>query len=89
MAVETVTVDLSLATKGGRKLGKLTKGDQGSPSFLKLLSFIYSHAHTLFGSFLPPAPHFHPLPPTPSITNNKKDKALLLVEIRIVIQRDS
>jgi hypothetical protein len=28
--------------------------------FFKL--FIYSHVHTLFGSFLPPAPLLHPLP---------------------------
>jgi hypothetical protein len=28
--------------------------------------FIYSHVHTLFGSFLPPAPLPHPLRPPPS-----------------------
>jgi hypothetical protein len=27
--------------------------------------FIYSHVHTLFGSFLPPAPLPHPLSPSP------------------------
>jgi hypothetical protein len=26
--------------------------------------FFYSHVHTLFGSFLPPAPLPHPLPPS-------------------------
>jgi hypothetical protein len=29
--------------------------------FLKKLLFIYSHVHTLFGSFLPPAPGPHSL----------------------------
>jgi hypothetical protein len=35
------------------------------PDFFFLLLFIYSHVHTLFGSFLPTAPGSHPLSPTP------------------------
>jgi hypothetical protein len=66
------------------------------------LKFIYLYVHTLFGAFLPPAPLPFPLPPSPSLpgrtcsalffnfmSNNKKDKAFLLVEIRIAIQSDS
>jgi hypothetical protein len=34
-------------------------------SLIFLLLFFYSHVHTLFGSFLPPAPLFHLLPPSP------------------------
>jgi hypothetical protein len=33
--------------------------------FLKKFLFIYSHVHTLFGSFLPPTPLPKPLPPIP------------------------
>jgi hypothetical protein len=33
--------------------------------FLIFLLFIYSHVHTLFGSFLPPAPLPHLLTPSP------------------------
>jgi hypothetical protein len=33
--------------------------------FLVYLFFIYSHVHTLFGSFLPPISHPHPPSPTP------------------------
>jgi hypothetical protein len=66
--------------------------------------FIYLYVFTLLGPFLPPTPHTHPLPPHPTwlpgcpflqfcwredISNNKKDIAFLLVEIRIAIQRDS
>jgi hypothetical protein len=36
-----------------------------SLSFYLLLLYIYSHVHTLFGSFLPPAPLPQPLPPFP------------------------
>jgi hypothetical protein len=73
-------------------------------SFLK---FIYSHVHTLFASFLPPAPLLPTSPATPLCIqaepvlhlslillkrrhkHNKKDKVVLLVELRIAIQRDS
>jgi hypothetical protein len=64
--------------------------------------FIYSHVHTLFGSFLLPVPLPHPLPPFPPSVlplslillkkrhkHNKEDKAFLLVELRIAIQRNS
>jgi hypothetical protein len=71
--------------------------------YLFLLLFIYSHVHTLFGSFLLPAP-FSTLSPPPlpfqnlfcalllflwraEISNNKKDTAFLLLEIRTGIQR--
>jgi hypothetical protein len=70
-----------------------------------LLLFIYSHVHTLFGSFFHPA-FPHPFPPAPrqfqagpvlplSLILLKKrhmikiDKAFLLVELRIAIQKDS
>jgi energy-converting hydrogenase Eha subunit F len=33
--------------------------------FYFIFLFIYSHVHTLFGSFLHPAPLPHPLPPSP------------------------
>jgi hypothetical protein len=33
--------------------------------FIYFLLFIYSHVHTLFGSFLPPAPRPHLWPPFP------------------------
>jgi hypothetical protein len=73
--------------------------------FIYLL-FIYSHVHTLFGSFLHsfPLPHSYPHPsqfqagpvlPLSLIllkkrqSHNKEDKAFLLVELRIAIQRDS
>jgi hypothetical protein len=64
----------------------------------------FSHVHTLFGSFLPPtpsptlsAPRFQAEPVLPLSLillkrrhkHNKKDIAVLLVEIRIAIQRDS
>jgi hypothetical protein len=64
--------------------------------------FIYSHVSTLSVPFLPPAPHSLPLPSLPGRicsalfcnfveekTRNNKDKVVLLVEIRIAIQRDS
>jgi hypothetical protein len=68
--------------------------------------FIYSHVHTLFGSFLHPAPFPHPVPPSPPQfqgpilplslfllkkrhKHNEEDKAFLLVDLRIAIQRDS
>jgi hypothetical protein len=35
---------------------------------LFIIIIFYSHVHTLFGSFLPPAPFFHPLPPYPLIS---------------------
>jgi hypothetical protein len=69
-----------------------------------LFLFIYSHVHTLFGSILPPAPPHIPPPPVVAGRNgsplsliflkrrhkhSKKDKAFLLVELRIAIQRDS
>jgi hypothetical protein len=68
-------------------------------SFFKL-SFIYSHVHTWFGSFLPcpPSPFSPPLPPllpgrtcSALISNkhNKVDKTFLLVELRVAIQKDS
>jgi hypothetical protein len=70
-------------------------------SFFLLL--IYSHMHTLFVSFLPPSPvspfplHFKadPVLPLPLILlkrrhkHNKEGKEFLLVELRIVIQKDS
>jgi hypothetical protein len=67
--------------------------------------FIYSHVHTLFGSFLPPVPH--PLPSSLPLfqsgtilplslillkkrhEHNKEDKAFLWVELRRAIQKDS
>jgi hypothetical protein len=65
-------------------------------NFLKV---IYSYVHALFGPFLPTAPSLSPPPPLASrqnlfcpflqfcwredTSNNKKDKAFLLVEIRI------
>jgi hypothetical protein len=64
--------------------------------------FIYSHVHTLFGSFLPSAPsptllslprfQAEPVLPLSLILlkrrhkHNEEDKAFLLVEIRIAIQ---
>jgi hypothetical protein len=55
--------------------------------------FIYSSVHTLFGHFSPAYPTSS-FPLTPPIveektSNNKKDTAFLLVEIRIAIQRAS
>jgi hypothetical protein len=69
-------------------------------SFKKNLLFIYSHVHTLFGSFPPPTallPHFKAEPVLPLSLillkrrhkHNKKEKALLLVELRTAIQKDS
>jgi hypothetical protein len=81
-----------------------------SPLYLFIylyLLFIYSHVHTLFGSFLPPAPFPHALLPSPpqfqavpilSLSlillkkrhkHNKEDKAFLLVELGIAIQKYS
>jgi hypothetical protein len=74
--------------------------------FIYLFIFIYSHLHTLFGSFLHPAPlphsasllpQFHADPVLPLslillnkwLKHNKEEKAFLLVELRIAIQRDS
>jgi hypothetical protein len=69
--------------------------------------FIYSHEHTLFGSFLLPPPLHAPLLPSPPQFQagpvlalslillkkrhkpNKEDKAFLLVELRIPIQKYS
>jgi hypothetical protein len=70
--------------------------------------FIYSHVHTLLGSFLPPALRPHPLSSSPPPRfqaehvlllplillkrrhkHSKKDKVVLLVELRTAIQRDS
>jgi hypothetical protein len=62
--------------------------------------FFYSHVHTLFRSFLPPAPLPHPVFPSPLSSRqvlfclyhykpNKEDKAFLLVELRIAIQKYS
>jgi hypothetical protein len=61
---------------------------------------IYSYVHTLIGPFLPPALCLSPQPPPrfqaepgsnnclwEDISNNKKDKAFLLVEIRKAIER--
>jgi hypothetical protein len=70
-----------------------------TPRLISFL-FIYSHVHTLFGSFFSPAPP-HPAPfpgrtcsarfsnVVEDLSNNKKDKAFLLLEIKIAIQRDS
>jgi hypothetical protein len=40
-------------------------GESACPLFIYLFLFIYSHVHTLFGSFLSPAPNPLPLRPTP------------------------
>jgi hypothetical protein len=80
--------------------------DQNEKLLLLLLLFIYSHVHTLFGSFLPPSPSSTSPPFSPSFQagpvlplslillkkrgkHNKEDQVVLLVEIRIAIQRDS
>jgi hypothetical protein len=71
--------------------------------YFNFLLFIYSHVHTLFESFLPPAPLPHPLlhfqaePVLPLSLillerrhkHNKEVKVFLLVELRIGIQKDS
>jgi hypothetical protein len=68
--------------------------------YLHIFLFIYVDAHALFGPFLPLDPHSASLPGKAvlplslillkrrqKINALKKDKAFLLVEIRIAIQR--
>jgi hypothetical protein len=87
------------AQNGKRWLGWLRSLFQ---DLFLLLLFIYSRVHTLLGSFLHPSPP-HPSPaqfqagpvlPLSLILlkkrqkHNKENKAFLLVELRIAIQRD-